>query len=65
MPDTRERLQSRLADIEQALREARRPSVRDLLDDLLAACRRDLEELSEPILAGSAAAVPPQRPSAG
>lgn len=65
MPETRDRLQARLADIEQALKEARSADVRELLDDLRAACRRDLDELSEPVLAGTAADAPPQRPSAG
>lgn len=53
MPDTRERLQSRLSDIEQALKEARSADVRELLGDLLDRCRQELEALSDPVPADS------------
>lgn len=38
----RARLQSRLSDIEQALKEARSADVRELLSDLLDRCRQEL-----------------------
>lgn len=41
----RARLQSRLSDIEQALKEARSADVRELLSDLLDRCRQDLAVL--------------------
>lgn len=50
----RERLQSRLSDIEQALKEARSADVRELLGDLLDRCRQDLAVMEG--TAGEAAA---------
>ena len=44
----RERLQSRLSDIEQALKEARSADVRELLSDLLDRCRQELAVLDGP-----------------
>jgi hypothetical protein len=41
----RVRLQSRLSDIEQALKEARSADVRELLSDLLDRCRQDIAAL--------------------
>ena len=61
----RERLQSRLSDIEQALKEARAADVRDLLGDLLDSCRQDLEALNDPVRADTARAAQPKPSAAG
>jgi hypothetical protein len=61
MADTRERLQSRLADIEQALKEARSADVRELLSDLLDRCRQDMAVVEGP----ARDATKPERAAAG
>lgn len=65
MAETRERLQSRLGDIEQALKEARSADVRELLADLLDHCRQDLEGLNDPGPADTAGAAQPKPSAAG
>ena len=45
MSNERKRLQSQLTDIEQAMVEARSADVRELLRDLLDACRASIAQL--------------------
>ena len=57
MSNARKRLQSQLTDIEQAMVEARSADVRELLRDLLDACRASIAQLDDEGAAAAAAAV--------